>query len=287
MRLFVGLLLLVSSVQLSVADKTNFYPLTSKSHKIPKLTPYQPEEQIPIECISRDITTGEHTFDDDGNIIYQHAPICKETNKPLSFPFGLDAYQTECTIEIYDELYHLLQLYIHEDSPFSCRIPIGSVAKSPIPSGSPLESTKDNDIAYVPLTFGLRGILQPSHLDIDNHLNVIFHQSSKNGIVSSIAYSSGTNTTRIIIGDELVLKFNVFWFGNEREGDDGLPYAVDFYTLSKGMGKTTGVLLILIVLFFVCSLFALAYVVASKRVMTHYRSLGYSQQDLETVNKSE
>lgn len=183
-----------------------FFPLT-KNGEIPKdLQVYEYGQDILMDCISRDIDkNGEHKFDSQDRIIHVPFPICKETGQPLTFKYGVSENKN-CTINFSDELYHLFQLYIHEDAPFSCRIPL---------STEPHYLEKGG--AYVPLTFNFRGELHDSHLDIDPVLNVIFtkpstNDPSQNVIISSIAYSSSTNVTRIVIGNDLTLNLAVRWF---------------------------------------------------------------------------
>ena len=221
-------------VMLSLAEKskTHFYPL-DKDGKIPTdIVPYEVGQEILIDCIARNIDNGEHKFDEQERIIHSAFPICKETGKPLTFRYGISE-DVNCTIGFTDELYHLFQLYIHEDVPFSCRVPLSS---------SPNYMEKGG--AFVPLSFNFRGDIHESHLDIDNNLNVLFTKPSNRipeeyTIISSIAYSSGTNSTRVVIGDSLTLNLAIRWFdtltnSGSNTNDykkEGLPYADGFYKL--------------------------------------------------------
>lgn len=208
-----------------------FYPLT-RNNEIPSaIEPYAVGDSVLVDCIQRNIDNGEHKFDDQQRIIYGPFPTCKETGKPLLFRYGINE-DINCTIGFTDELYHLFQLYIHEDSPFTCRIPF-SKERNYLEKGG----------AHVPLTFNLRGEVHDSHVDVDSAVNVIITTPSsglpeQNTFVSAIAWSSGTNATRVVIGDYLTLQLAVRWFtslppadGSANFKENGLPYYDGFYKL--------------------------------------------------------
>lgn len=211
------------------ATSAQFYPLNRNGDIPADLELFQLGQDIPLDCISRNIDNGEHKFDDKDRIIYVPFPTCQETNKPLSFKYGVNE-DVNCTIGFTDELYHLFQLYIHEDSPFSCRLPL---------SNEPHYIEKGG--AFIPLTFNFRGQIQDSHLDIDSHLNVLFTKpAEENTLISSVAWSSGTNATRIVIGDYLTINLAVRWLDNLKNTDsntdsfrnvNGLPFPDGFYKL--------------------------------------------------------
>ncbi|KAH3673061.1 hypothetical protein WICMUC_003894 [Wickerhamomyces mucosus] len=178
--------------------------------QLPKTSPfnaYNHDDLLDIQCIQRQIDNGEHKFDSNGDIIYSPFPVCAETGQPLSLRYGQGGF-INCTVVLTDELYHLFQLYLHEDAPFSCRIPSNKGINSKI-----------DKTGYIPLTFNLRGNLEASHLDLDTSLNIILQKSAKGEVVSSIAYSSGSETHRYIIGDLLTLQLNVNWFDELKTGD--------------------------------------------------------------------
>ncbi|KAK6459117.1 uncharacterized protein RJT20DRAFT_124282 [Scheffersomyces xylosifermentans] len=221
--------ILIGASLLSMA-KCQFFPLNRKEEIPVNLVPYKLGQEVYIDCITRSIDNGEHKFDEQERIIYAPFPICKETNKPLSFQYGVSE-DFNCTLSISDELYHLFQLYIHEDAPFSCRLPLSSEANYLEKGG-----------AYVPLTFNFRGEIHDSHLDIDTALNVLLTKPAnsnpeENTFISSIAYSSGTNTTRIVIGDSMTLSLAVRWLDQivptgSQAGhikNNGLPFSDGFY----------------------------------------------------------
>ena len=156
--------------------------------------------------------------------------------------------EINCTLAAIDDpLFHLLEFYVHNDAPLTCRIPT-----RPIPSLSPksnpkpykdqsqvpisLESGPDD---YIPLIFALAGTLQLSHLHVSSNLNVVFHTSfprnrkekeqrkenrrkglieeDEGAILAATAYSTPSLTsssTRIIIGDPLNLRLNVHWYAS-------------------------------------------------------------------------
>lgn len=170
----------------------------------PNRTPvlgYSTGDSIPIECIQRNIETGEHKFDDKGDIVYAPFPNCFETDAPLSLKYNVDEV-FNCTIDLGHDFFHVFQLLIHEDVPFSCRIPYAKATED--------KSTKP---AYIPFTFSIRGNIQESHLHIDPSMNVaVMANSTGNTIIASSAFSAGSLTHRAIIGDMLPLSLAVRWY---------------------------------------------------------------------------
>lgn len=227
----------LSSILLSVsiaslAQAIQWYPLNSKEEIPTDIKPYEIGQEVLFDCTQRNIDNGEHKFDEKERILYEPFPKCKETSKPLSFKYGVNE-DINCTIQFTDELYHLFQLYIHNDAPFSCRIPLSS---------EPLSIEKGG--ASIPLTFNFRGDVHEAHFDIDHSMNVLFTRPSTNDpeqytFISAIAFGSGTNTTRIVIGDELTVNFAVRWVNhfpvlNSKAAqfkDNGLPYDDGFYKI--------------------------------------------------------
>lgn len=142
-----------------------------------------------------------------------------------------------CTIaEVDDPLFHILEFYVHNDAPLSCRIP----SLPPSPGGGSLASTD-----YTHVQFALTGALQLSHLHINPHLNLILHttspdplkstsssqankdkkkggnkpkdnrQSAPEGeILAATAYSlpPTSSSPRLVIGDSLPLTLSVRWY---------------------------------------------------------------------------
>jgi hypothetical protein len=180
----------------------------------------KPGDALSITCIDRNIDTGEHKFDSDKNIIYRSFPKCQESNSPLSFQFLKDE-SVNCTFPLLDETFHLFQLYIHQDSPYTCRLQL-------------------SETETIPLVLNLRGDIQESHLDIDPTLSVLFFARSSESTQSSyqlehgvdqtsseetttavpsvepasaVAFSLGfANKNRYIIGDYITLQFETRWY---------------------------------------------------------------------------
>lgn len=203
-----------------------WYPRTRKEEIPLDFTPYQVGDDVFIDCTARNIDTGEHKFDDKERILYVPFPTCKETGKPLSLKYGVSD-DVNCTINFTDELYHLFQLYIHEDVPFSCRLPVSNE-----------QNYLEKGGAWVPLTFNFRGEIHDSHLDIDRSMNVLVtkpagNKVEENSFISAVAFGAGTNATRIIIGDSLTLNLAVRWYNQIKPLSVGdlnvLPYADGFY----------------------------------------------------------
>ncbi|KAK9468749.1 hypothetical protein V1512DRAFT_257793 [Lipomyces arxii] len=171
---------------------------------------YHPKKRqgVPLFCMRREIDNGEHVTDPDTDLlVYDPFPVmCKETKLPLSFTYGVDSDGVvNCTFTVLDETYHLLQLYVHQDSPLSCHVP----------------ARYGSSNLFAPLVFSMQGELEHSHLDIATKFNLYFSyaepdaSSSTTGqnITSAVAYpTTPHDTTRLIIGDDLTLQFNVRWF---------------------------------------------------------------------------
>lgn len=202
------------------------YPqLKNTKNKPPHVIPFEESESLPISCIQRQIDNGEHKFNEKGNIIYDYFPTCRETGDFLKLKYGI-SQDINCTIELTDEIYHLFQLYIHQDVPFSCRLPF----------------SKSKDEVFIPLTLNFRGILETSHLDIDTRMNIIIHKGSQTGsIISSIGYSAGGNVSRYIIGDFMPIRFHITWFDEYHKTMD-----LNHFDLKLGFNLKTIFFLILI-----------------------------------------
>ena len=115
-----------------------------------------------------------------------------------------------------DPLFHLLEFYIHNDAPLTCRIPSRPLS-SASPSTSPPTTSADE---YIPLIVSLSGTLQLSHLHVSPHLNLVLHTSPS--LLAATAYSVPLppstsqidSSTRIFIGDPLPLTFSVRWYNS-------------------------------------------------------------------------
>ena len=104
------------SATVSAADQTSFATRPNRKG-------YSKGDLMPVSCMNRTLDTGEHITDDHNNIQYIPFPTCNETNLPLAFPYGTPQTQT-CTInDLPDELYHLIEYFVHSDVPLTCRIP--------------------------------------------------------------------------------------------------------------------------------------------------------------------
>ena len=161
---------------------------------------------------------------------------CNETGRPLELYFGVEKgmppscfecahvllmiLDINCTLEsIDDPLFHLLEFYIHNDAPLTCRIPTHPLTSTQMSSPSTTSSTTDD---FIPLIFALSGALQLSHLHISPQLNVLLHTSPELAtqdadILAATAYSSpslSSASTRIVIGDPLALQLSVHWYTN-------------------------------------------------------------------------
>lgn len=151
--------------------------------------------KLPVSCIARHIDNGEHKFDENGDPLYVPFPVCSETARPLEISLGQQEL-INCTYVLEDEQYHLMQLYLHEDVPYSCRVQL-------------------EDESYVKMPLVLHGNIEKSHIDVDTKLNLlmIMNPDDATSLDSAIglSYNSG-QVARHIIGDEIQWQFQVSWY---------------------------------------------------------------------------
>ncbi|KAF4555654.1 Hypothetical protein D9617_2g056170 [Elsinoe fawcettii] len=182
---------------------------------------YKLGDPIPVTCLNR-TAEGEHITDPSGALQYIPFPTCNETSRPLELYFGIEK-DINCTIDfVSDPFFHLLEYYVHNDSPFTCRIPSRPHTSSlTTQHKDSVEGQGSLSEHFIPLIIALTGTLQLSHLHVSNHLNVLLHAAPKStepGVIQAgTAYSIATAAqpaTRIIIGDALPLRFSVRWYPN-------------------------------------------------------------------------
>lgn len=198
--------LFLLAIPTALAAKYQEYPLSELDPSTYQT--YTKGQSVPLECIRRQIDNGEHIFDSEGEIMYAPFMKCLETNKPMELKYLQDT-DIKCTVKFEDEIFHLFQLYLHKDAPFTCRY----------------ELRPDSGI-YVPLDFSFRGNVLESHFDIDPNLNVLMVSNKENEIVAGSGFSSSSNTTKVIIGQNVELNFNVKWANVER----------NIYNLEENLG---------------------------------------------------
>lgn len=189
--MFKYLLILFTLLTSITASKHEQYPLSELDKS--SYSPYAKNDVIQLQCIQRQIDNGEHKFDENGEIIYLPALKCMETNKPMEFKYSKNE-NLKCTVKFDDEVFHLFQLYLHKDAPFTCRFEV-----------------KPNSGIYIPIDLSFRGNVLESHFDIDPNLNMLFITNYDDEIVSGTAFSSSFNTTKVIIGQKVELNFNIKW----------------------------------------------------------------------------
>ncbi|KAI2699567.1 hypothetical protein CBS147332_8159 [Penicillium roqueforti] len=147
---------------------------------------YKLREDIPVSCLNRTME-GEHVTDNLGKLQYVPFVTCNETARPLSLHYGISETIT-CTIDsLSDEMYHLLEFYVHSDVPMSCRVPTAPLTPSTSAEHADKDSDQksgeadtlsalaDNGPPFTPLTIALQGTLQLSHLHIWTDMNVVMH----------------------------------------------------------------------------------------------------------------
>ena len=169
--------------------------------------------------------TGEHIVDTNGQLQYIPFPTCNETGRPLELFFGVEK-EINCTIDfVTDEFFHLLEFYIHNDAPLTCRIPSKPLPPSVLEQQYRVsdEVTQEGALGtqstmYTPLVVGLAGTLQLSHLHVGNSLNLLLHAADRKispGAVdaaTSYSISSHSRNVKVTIGDPLTLVFSVRWY---------------------------------------------------------------------------
>lgn len=126
-----------------------------------------------------------------------------------------------------DSFFHLLEFYIHNDAPLTCRIPSRPLPPSVLEQQYRVSDSSAQEGAlgtqsnlYTPLVVGLTGTLQLSHLHVGHSLNLLVHAagdsklSPPGTIDAATAYSiaSHARNTKITIGDALPLTFSVRWY---------------------------------------------------------------------------
>ncbi|KAE8365182.1 hypothetical protein BDV27DRAFT_127239 [Aspergillus caelatus] len=143
-------------------------------------------QPMPVTCLNRTIDSGEHITDSLGKLQYIPFPTCKETSLPLALRYGVTE-TVNCTIDnVSDELYHLLEYYVHSDVPMNCRVPTAPLlpptssrsddkAHEGEAVGTELSALGEEGPPYTPITFALQGTLQRSHLHIWTDMNVLMH----------------------------------------------------------------------------------------------------------------
>ncbi|KAK4893603.1 hypothetical protein LTR10_002846 [Elasticomyces elasticus] len=188
-------------------------------------TAYKVGEPIPVSCLNRSTESGEHIQDASGQLSYIPFPTCNETGRPLELLFGVEK-DINCTIDFIDDpFFHLLEFYVHNDAPMTCRIPTKPLPPSALKDQYE-QGTKDTTEGqgalseiYTPMIVALTGTLQLSHLHVSTSMNVLVHAAPKSvapgTIAAATAYSiSRDPPTRIVIGDALPLRFSVRWYPN-------------------------------------------------------------------------
>ena len=178
-----------------------------------------------------------------GQLQYIPFPACNETGLPLRLNFGIES-TINCTIDfVTDEFFHLLEFYIHNDAPLSCRIPSKPLPPSVLEQQYRVsdETTQEGALGtastlYTPLIIALSGTLQLSHLHVGNNLNLLVHASPKHvapGTVdAATAYSVSSHTlnSKITIGDPLRLVFSVRWYPSTTLPQGWSGYGGHIYT---------------------------------------------------------
>lgn len=218
---------------------------------------YKADDAVPVTCLNRTMyercilsqdgqtarlgwngllienrETGDHITDSEGNLQYIPFPVCAETNKPLSLRYGSQTPQN-CSITVDDPLFHLLEFYIHNDAPLTCRVPsfpTQGLTPAKISGEDKAGALGSESTSHTPLVFALSGTLQLSHLHVANKLNVLVHVEPKpskgrgfsaggtgprtGDVISAAAYSTypTIQQTKIVIGDTLTLQLYPRWY---------------------------------------------------------------------------
>ncbi|TPR09858.1 AMP-binding enzyme family protein [Aspergillus niger] len=201
-------------------------------------------QAVPVTCLNRTIDSGEHITDPLGNLQYIPFPTCNETSQPLSLHYGVAEQTLTCTIaSLPDELYHLLEYYVHSDVPMTCRVPTAPLLSSSSPDIDIIDTIDaSGEQAYTPITFAIQGTLQLSHLHIWTDMNVLVHNMASTEkkkrkdpgyVVAGTAYSvpefdnrgarepwTEGHGTKVVRGEPLTFRFSVKWV----EGGRGIGW---------------------------------------------------------------
>ncbi|KAJ5907471.1 hypothetical protein N7495_000153 [Penicillium taxi] len=130
--------------------------------------------------------TNKQITDSFGKMKYIPFATCNETSAPFMLHYGVSETIT-CTIPaLTDELYHVLEFYVHADVPMTCRLPTApliSSSNTPPDSSDKTESREEDSLAalsengpaFTPITVALQGTLQRSHLHIWTDMNMLMH----------------------------------------------------------------------------------------------------------------
>ncbi|GKZ40456.1 hypothetical protein AbraIFM66951_000220 [Aspergillus brasiliensis] len=203
-------------------------------------------QAVPVTFLNRTIDSGEHITDPLGNLQYIPFPTCNETSQPLSLHYGVAEQTLTCTIaSLPDELYHLLEYYVHSDVPMTCRVPTAPLLSASPDSDINIIDTFDDatgEQAYTPITFAIQGTLQLSHLHIWTDMNVLVHNMASTEkkkrkdpgyVVAGTAYSvpefdqrgakepwTAGHGTKVVRGEPLTFRFSVRWV----EGGRGIGW---------------------------------------------------------------
>ncbi|GLA17314.1 hypothetical protein AnigIFM62618_004449 [Aspergillus niger] len=214
-------------------------------------------QAVPVTCLNRTILfkeqrtnaignsdSGEHITDPLGNLQYIPFPTCNETSQPLSLHYGVAEQTLTCTIaSLPDELYHLLEYYVHSDVPMTCRVPTAPLLSSSSPDIDIIDTIDaTGEQAYTPITFAIQGTLQLSHLHIWTDMNVLVHNMASTEkkkrkdpgyVVAGTAYSvpefdnrgarepwTEGHGTKVVRGEPLTFRFSVKWV----EGGRGIGW---------------------------------------------------------------
>ncbi|KAI5237042.1 hypothetical protein E4T43_08224 [Aureobasidium subglaciale] len=175
---------------------------------------YSAGDAIPVTCHAS------------GQLQYVPFPVCNETGRPLEIYFGVEK-DINCTIDfISDPMFHLLEFYVHNDAPMTCRIPTRPIPESSLANKVPKEDASVEGQGslsdeYIPLIIALTGTLQLSHLHVSSHLNMLLHAAPKSvspGVIdAATAYSISTRPpARIVIGDALPFTFSIRWYSGQQ-----------------------------------------------------------------------
>ena len=140
-------------------------------------------------------------------------------------------------------MFHILEFYIHNDVPLTCRIPssplYASLPSAAISGEDKLGAIGSESTSFIPLVVALSGTLQLSHVHVAHRLNFVLHTAPmarylpkqdqdppKIGslddassiqlgtITSAAAYSVSAvmQNTRLVIGDTLTLHVHPRWY---------------------------------------------------------------------------
>eukprot|EP00823_Brevimastigomonas_motovehiculus_P002016 TRINITY_DN1306_c0_g1_i1.p1 TRINITY_DN1306_c0_g1~~TRINITY_DN1306_c0_g1_i1.p1 ORF type:complete len:236 (-),score=25.56 TRINITY_DN1306_c0_g1_i1:76-747(-) len=109
-----------------------------------EIRPFEEREEFRMECKN---STGQ----------WSHGLICQETGLELQFLFGVDSFFS-CGWLLSQEEYTFAERVMKQEDAWQCRVPLSS-----------------DHTFFLPFSIPLWGLVEPSHIHLNYHMNFVFH----------------------------------------------------------------------------------------------------------------